>query len=217
MKVPYINQPDNLFLDPSADLWNKAASAHFNLSPTPIKMVQHLSPFMANSTEHGKISRIDSRVAHNGSKISILLSWEDATKNDEIRDLDQFIDGVAVMFPFTPNANPLTMGDEDNPVNAWMWRADQADPFDVIAHGFGSSKRRPGKDLGLSVNSVYDQGRWMVVFQRTLRTSLISHKQVNFAPDKATGISFAVWDGGNEDRSAQKSFSGQWEPMEMEA
>ncbi len=109
------------------------------------------------------------------------------------------------------------MGDEQNPVNAWMWRADKEAPYDVIAYGFGTSQRRPGKELGLSVNSIYKNGRWFVVFQRALRSNLLSHKQVGFAPNKISGISFAVWDGGNNDRSAQKSFSGQWEPLELEA
>lgn len=217
MKVPYIKQHADVFLDPNAGLWKKSAVGRFKLMPTPIKMIEHLSPFMANSTEHGKVKKIESRIAHNGAKIAILLSWEDVTRNDEIRDLDQFIDGVAVMFPFTSNANPLTMGDAENPVNAWFWRADKEEPYDVIAHGYGSSKRRIGKELGLAVNSSYQDGRWTVVFQRALRAGLISHQQVNFSPDKVTGISFAVWDGGNADRAAQKSFSGGWEPLELEA
>lgn len=217
MKVPYINQHADAFLDPNAGLWKKSAVGHFNLMPTPIKMIEHLSPFMANGTEHGKVRKIESRIAHNGARIAILLSWEDVTRNDEIRDLDQFIDGVAVMFPFTSKANPLTMGDAENPVNAWFWRADTEEPYDVIAHGYGSSKRRSGKELGLAVSSIHQNGRWTVVFQRALRAGLISHQQVNFAPDKVTGISFAVWDGGNEDRAAQKSFSGGWEPLELEA
>ena len=121
------------------------------------------------------------------------------------------------MFPFTDKANALTMGDEKNPVNAWFWRADKDDPYDVIARGYGSSERRSGRQLGLSVNSVYKKDRWFVVFQRPLRAGLINHKQVSFAPNKISGISFAVWDGGNKDRSAQKSVSVQWEPLEFEA
>lgn len=217
MKVPYIKKSDKLFLDPHAELWKEAASGRFKLSQTPIKMVQHLSPFMAESTEHGQVDQIECRIAHNGSRLSILVSWENEAKNDEIEDLDQFIDGVAVMFPFTDYASPMTMGDQENPVNAWMWRADKQEPYDVLAYGFGTSQRRPGKDLGLSVGSLYENGRWHVVFQRALRSSLMSHKQVNFAPNKLSGVSFAVWDGGNKDRSAQKSFSGQWEPLELEA
>jgi len=217
MKVLYIKKDDNSFLDPHNGLWKKADSEVISLAQTPVMMVQHLSPFMAESTDHGKVSEIECRVAHNGSKLSIYLSWADLTKSDEMKDLDQFVDGVAVMFPFTDSANPMTMGDQENPVNMWMWRADKEEPYDVIARGFGSSKRRPGKEFGLSVSSHYENGRWYVVFQRALRAGLMTPSQVGFAPNKLSGIAFAVWDGGNNDRSAQKSFSGQWEPLELDA
>ncbi len=217
MKAPYIKKADSSFLDSHDALWNNAATKRFPLVQTPVMMVQHLSPFMAGSTDHGKVNEIECRVAHNGSKLSVYLSWADKSQNDEIKDLDQFIDGVAVMFPFTDSANPITMGDADNPVNIWMWRADQQDPYDVLAHGYGTSKRRPGKEFGLSVSSLYENGRWYVVFQRALRKGLMTPEQVGFAPNKLSGLSFAVWDGGNKDRSAQKSFSGQWEPLELEA
>lgn len=58
MKVPYINQHADAFLDPNAGLWKKSAVGHFNLMPTPIKMIEHLSPFMANGTEHGKVRKM---------------------------------------------------------------------------------------------------------------------------------------------------------------
>jgi len=217
MKVPYINQQSDHFLDPRGELWSRSGAGQFDLVPTPITMIEHLSSFMATSTEHGKVDQIESRIAHNGKKISVHLSWEDKTRNDEIRDLDQFVDGVAVLFPLTDQADPMTMGDEKNPVNAWFWRANMADPFDVIAHGFGTSKRRSGKELGLTVTSAHADGRWSVVFQRALRPGFLSDQQVSFAPDKIAGISFAVWDGGNDDRSAQKSVSVEWEPLEIEA
>ena len=217
MKVPYINKQSDHFLDPHNELWGQSGAGQFDLVPTPITMVEHLSSFMAMSTEHGKVDRIESRIAHNGKRISVHLSWEDKTRNDEIRDLDQFVDGVAVLFPLTDQADPMTMGDEKNPVNAWFWRANMADPFDVIAHGFGTSKRRSGKALGLTVTSAHANGRWSVVFQRALRAGMFSDQQVSFAPDKIAGISFAVWDGGNDDRSAQKSVSVEWEPLEIEA
>lgn len=217
MKVPYINKQSDDFLDPHGDVWSRPGAERFDLVPTPIAMVEHLSSFMAMSTEHGKVSGIECRVAHNAKKISVHLSWDDKTRNDEIKDLDQFIDGVAVMFPLTDQADPMTMGDEKNPVNAWFWRANMAEPFDVIAHGFGSSNRRPGKELGLTVTSIHEKGRWSVVFQRALRAGMFSRQQVAFAPGKIAGISFAVWDGGNDDRSAQKSVSTRWEPLEIEA
>jgi DMSO reductase family type II enzyme heme b subunit len=56
-----------------------------------------------------------------------------------------------------------------------------------------------------------------VVFQRSLRVNMISHDQVGFKPGAISGIAFAVWDGSNKERSAQKSFSGNWLPFEIDA
>jgi DMSO reductase family type II enzyme heme b subunit len=46
---------------------------------------------------------------------------------------------------------------------------------------------------------------------------MISHDQVGFKPGAISGIAFAVWDGSNKERSAQKSFSGNWLPFEIDA
>ena len=111
----------------------------------------------------------------------------------------------------------MTMGDADNPVNMWFWRADKEQPFDVIAHGFGTSERRSGELLGLSVTSEYREGRWHVVFQRNMRSNIIGHQQVSFKPKDISGVAFAIWDGSNKERSAQKSFSGNWLAFEVDA
>jgi DMSO reductase family type II enzyme heme b subunit len=172
---------------------------------------------MALSEDHGKISHLKFKIAHNEKTANVYVSWKDESRDDKIEDLDQFIDSLAVMFPLTPTANSMTMGDANNPVNAWFWRADKAEPYDVIAHGFGTSKRRGGSTLGLSAASRYHNGRWHVVFQRSLRVNMISHDQVGFKPGAISGIAFAVWDGSNKERSAQKSFSGNWLPFEIDA
>jgi DMSO reductase family type II enzyme heme b subunit len=176
-------------------------------------MVQHLSPFMALSENHGRIDRLRFRLAHNGKTVNVWLSWADPSRDDRIADLDQFVDGVAVMFPMTGNAPAVTMGNAGNPVNAWLWRADRKFPYDVLAHGFGTSRRRSGKELGLQAASHYEDGNWSVVFQRQLRSHVPSSPQVSFKPRDVSGIAFAVWDGGNAERSAQKSFSGDWLPF----
>jgi len=217
MILPYIKTSNENLLDPLSSAWQGVQAHGANLYQTPIAMVEHLSPFMALSKDHGKISHLDFKMAHNGKSAAVYVSWLDPTRDDTLSDLDRFIDSVAVMFPMTETANSMTMGDADNPVNAWFWRADQEEPFDVLAHGFGTSQRRGGADLGLSVSSQYVDGRWHVVFQRRLRSSLLSHPQVAFKPKTVSGIAFAVWDGANKERSAQKSFSGDWLPFEIEA
>ena len=217
MKLSYVKAANEKLLDPFSSAWSGVKEHNVDLFQTPIGMVQHLSPFMALSGDHGKISHLKFKIAHNEKTANVYVSWKDESRDDKIEDLDQFIDSLAVMFPLTPTANSMTMGDANNPVNAWFWRADKAEPYDVIAHGFGTSKRRGGSTLGLSAASRYHNGRWHVVFQRSLRVNMISHDQVGFKPGDISGIAFAVWDGSNKERSAQKSFSGNWLPFEIDA
>ena len=216
MKLSFIKAANEQLLNPFAKEWSGVEAHPVELYQTPIAMVQHLSPFMALSETHGKIRSLTFKMAHNEKTANIYVSWKDETRDDKIEDLDQFIDSVAVMFPLTESANSMTMGDAENPVNAWFWRADKAEPYDVLAHGFGTSQRRAGSLSSLSVASQYKQGRWYVVFQRRLRTNLLSSGHVGFKPGSISGIAFAVWDGANKERSAQKSFSGQWLPFEID-
>ena len=217
MKVRFLDIQSDQLMDPQSSKWKQVEAQELSLIPAPLGMVKDLSPFMALSEDHGKVRNIRVQILHNGKALSVRLSWANETKNDAIVDLDEFSDGVAVMFPLTAGANAITMGDENNPVNAWLWKADVEEPYDVLAHGYSTSKRRPGKQLGLRVSSVYDDGRWTVVFQRQLRSNLISTKLVNFAPNKTIGFAVAVWDGGNQERAGQKSMLPMWEPLQIEA
>jgi len=217
MKLSYIKASNETLLDPFSAAWSAPERHDVDLFQTPIEMVKHLSPFMALSRDHGKIDHLTFKIAHNEKTANIYVSWKDDTRDDSIADLNQFIDSLAVMFPMTDTANSVTMGDADNPVNMWFWRADKEQAYDVIAHGFGTSQRRDGDALGLSVSSHHKNGRWHVVFQRSMRTNMISSRQVAFKPGGISGIAFAVWDGSNKDRSAQKSFSGNWLPFEVDA
>jgi DMSO reductase family type II enzyme heme b subunit len=212
MKATYLNVPDESLLDPISTHWDKSQVAEITMLPAPLAMVAHLSPFMALNKDHGKVNKLWVRVIHNRGKLSIHLSWADDSKNHDPKDLDEFVDAAAVMFPLTEGANAITMGDSENPVNAWFWKADQPQPFDVIAHGFGTSQKRSAEPSGLKANASYKDGKWHVVFQRPLRISLISSKHVSFAPgpDAKLNMAFAIWEGANNERSAQKAFSGTW-------
>jgi DMSO reductase family type II enzyme heme b subunit len=217
MKALHYDTQDDALLDPMDTAWDKTAGESFDMVPAPVGLVKELSPFMALSTDHGKIKRVSVNALHNGRRLSIRLVWADDSPDTEIKDLDQFTDGAAVMFPMTKGANAITMGDEQNPVNAWFWKADSAEPHDVVAHGFGTSRRRPAKGSGLRTASVYSDGRWFVVFQRSLRPTTGLADQVSFKPSTRIGIAVALWEGSNRERAGQKSISGEWTPFEVTA
>jgi len=178
-------------------------------------LLHEISPYIAGSTGHGKVDRIEVRAAHDGERLSLRLQWLDASRDDRIDDLDRFVDAAAVMFPLAKDANPITMGDVEKPVNAWLWRAGGEAPFDVVAHGYATSRRRPAETSGLLVRAKHADGAWTMVFQRPLDPA---HTEcVRFATATPLGIAFAVWQGANAERSGQKAVSGAFRPLSIEA
>jgi len=206
LKVRRVTAADEALLEADGAAWARLESHRIVLSPSPVGMAAAVSPQMALSQDHGKVRALSARIAHNGATLSIRLAWDDPGKDDRIADLDRFADAAAILFPLLDDANPLTMGDEQNPVNAWFWRADREDPFDVIARGYGTSERRPAAASGLAAKGRYREGGWAVVFQRAL--SPPAGEFARFEPGGTARMAFAVWDGSNAERAGQKAVSG---------
>ncbi|WP_372724718.1 ethylbenzene dehydrogenase-related protein [Immundisolibacter sp.] len=210
MEIKRVAADAAALLDPANAVWQQATAQDFPMVPTPLKnnpAIEAISPFIAQSTDHGVIHGLTAAGLHNGTVLALRLSWA-SEQHDTIADLDQFVDGVAVMFPLTAKASAVTMGSPGEPVNAWYWKADKAEqPFDVVAEGYGTSERRSGKDARLVSKSLYQGGRWHVVLQRPLD---IGNTHAQFQPGTPTKLAFGVWDGGNRERAGRKSFSGDF-------
>lgn len=58
-----------------------------------------------------------------GKKLAILLQWRDALPQDTAIRVQDFQDGAALQFSLSGNYGFLGMGDKDNPVNLWQWKA----------------------------------------------------------------------------------------------
>jgi DMSO reductase family type II enzyme heme b subunit len=202
-------------LEPEAALWGAVTGEPLVLSPSPVGLAAAVSPLMAMSQGHGRVSRVAARLAHDGSALAVQLSWEDPTQDDRIVDLDRFVDAAAVMFPLRGDTNPLTMGDETHPVNAWLWKADQSQPFDVVARGFSTSRRRPAGETGLVARADWREGRGALVFRRSLRVEAADC--VAFEPGGSARIAFAVWDGANAERAGQKAVTPAFLELTLDA
>jgi DMSO reductase family type II enzyme heme b subunit len=212
MKAARIKAGNDELLKPGAAFWSQATKEKVALLPTPLAMVQELSPFLAISQGHGAITALQVEAVHNGEMLAVRLSWA-ADKHDRVVDLNGFVDGAAVMFPTVTGASAITMGEAGKPVNAWYWKADQKVPYEVLAEGFrfvNRQKDNAGSDLKAA--AVHADGRWQVVFRRSLgaRNGL-----VRFAPKQTSGIAFAVWSGAHAERSGRKAFSGDFVPLEL--
>lgn len=209
-----ISTPGETLLNPAASGWAKHKPLTIGLLPTPIEIVEEKSPYLAKTTgDHGHIKAIDVAAVHDEQSVWLRLSWVDPTKNDRLTDLDKFSDAVAVLFSLSADALAVTMGAPGAPVNAWYRQLHRNAAYDVIAEGFGSSVRRPGKETGLLSQGAYADGRWSLVFQRPL--VLNGQQAINFAAGRKVDIAFAVWDGGNAERSGKKAFSGDFINMRL--
>lgn len=212
MKVVKVSAANSTLSDPGAAVWNGIPGEAVALAPAPVALTRDVSAFLALSADHGRVRAVQVAALHNGEAIALRLSWAVAEPSDAIRDLDQFVDGAAALFPLARDANAMTMGAAGKPTNAWYWKAGKRDPYDVIAEGFGTSDRRAPEATGLSVSAGYAGGRWQVIFRRPLSGA---GNSITFVPGKSTAIAFAVWEGRNRDRSGRKSVSGEFMPLHV--
>jgi mono/diheme cytochrome c family protein len=60
---------------------------------------------------------------HDGKRLAILLQWRDEIASGAPVRVDDFQDGVALQFSINGTTPFLGMGDANNPVNIWMWKA----------------------------------------------------------------------------------------------
>jgi DMSO reductase family type II enzyme heme b subunit len=74
---------------------------------------------------------------------------------------------------------------------------------DLLGGGFSTltSKRGQGTVQG---NAVWEQGRWKVVFKRSLETRDPDNDAI-FGPGRIQTVAFAVWNGENKERNGQKA------------
>ncbi|MFQ5883152.1 MAG: ethylbenzene dehydrogenase-related protein [Candidatus Methylomirabilales bacterium] len=83
---------------------------------------------------------------------------------------------------------------------------------EVVAEGFGSST---WKDIqGAEGKGVYRKGRWSVMIKRKFVEQNTSNPE--WGAGKTTFVTFAVWDGANNERGARKSLRHGWIPLNIE-
>ncbi|MBI5396295.1 MAG: c-type cytochrome [Verrucomicrobia bacterium] len=94
---------------PADALWDR-------MDPTRVP----LNPLWA---EPDPIPAVAVRAVYDGSRIAFLLQWHDAIANGAPVRVQDFQDAVAMQFALKGAIPFLGMGDADNPVNLWQWKA----------------------------------------------------------------------------------------------
>lgn len=202
---------------PDGALWRSVSVATIELTGTPIGLQP--SPYIVASWAQrpiGKVKRLRARSVHNGTEIAFMLEWDDPAPERERTDTNVFPDGAGLLFPLRGDAPIASMGTEEQPVNAWHWRADRSDrPRSNLATGLGTTRVIDEKSIRTA--ATWEGGRWRVVFSRALRLEGAEDRAVQFAVGTTVKVGFAVWEGGSGERAGLKAYSPEWHPVTIEA
>ncbi len=135
-----------------------------------------------------------------GRGYKITLGWQcDSAVNDIRQDTNLFPDACALLVPVNENSPWITMGDEHNPVEGVLWRADKSEPYKIEAHGLGSVVRSSAPQ-GWAISADWKNKSWQVSFTLPQWAAL----------EKWQKLAVAVWLGGEKERAGLKSISQGW-------
>ena len=183
---------------PDAEIWKKAPVTQVMLQPA---FPGHVSIVGTPATE-----RLAAQAVRAGDQIYVRLAWTDRTANTAIKDTGQFADGAAVQFPVNGKASTTPfMGDANNAVNVWQWRADGRTQS-LLANGFGTATTVSLQ--GLKSAAVRTDSGWAVVLHRSLKVK--SNEGASLSGRGTMPVAFAAWDGANQERDGFKAVTLEW-------
>lgn len=218
MECARVNATREQLLDPAASGWSTIPGEEIKLDATPL--ANQPSEYIKASRDEktiGNVRKLNVQAAHNGTEVFFRLTWEDETRSVSITDLGVFPDACGVLMPMTERDTPIDeMGTNDDPVNAWFWRADRNDePRNIVAKGLSTTENT--KKCAIETKSKWEEGTWSVVFARPLRLPDQSEEAVQIDPGRAVKIGFALWEGNSGERAGVKSFSKEWRELTFAA
>jgi hypothetical protein len=73
--------------------------------------------------ENELIPAVAVSAVHDGKRLAILCTWRDAIADGAPVRVQDFQDAIALQFSMNGRTGFLGMGDKDNPVNIWQWKA----------------------------------------------------------------------------------------------
>ncbi len=216
MRVGRVEAEDEELLSPESKAWQDAPINEVVLSPTPLEMqpTEYIR-VSRNGRPYGVDSSMKVSALHNGDSVFFHLVWQDDAEDGPIKDINQFADAAAVMFPMVEDAPLIGMGIKGKPVNVWLWRADWERPKNVAAEGMGTTVRRDDPALSSAVRHI--DGQWDLIVGRSLKGNHAPQGTVALAPGTVTKIAFAVWQGSRQERAGLKAFSPDWQELKLDA
>jgi|SRR5690554_39326 len=151
------------------------------------------------------------QVARTSERFYVRMFWKDATE-DRQTSVDQFSDAVAVQYALKGKDTSYMMGtNADKPVNIWYWRADGSAVENLAAGGFGSTTALEQQSVsgdGYYVTTrVPQDNQWQVVMSRPLKPA--GKHEIDLRSG-VVPVSFAVWQGADNERDGNKRITHTW-------
>ena len=111
----------------------------------------------------------------------------------------------------------MFMGDEQHPVHAWMWSAEEGGSFgEGRATGPAEQYEAQGAEaIQVTGQSRWLAGRWRVVFRRAMTTAE-TQADTQLGPSTLMPFTLRVWDGSAGERGLQSATSS-WQYVYVEA
>jgi dimethylsulfide dehydrogenase subunit gamma/complex iron-sulfur molybdoenzyme family reductase subunit gamma len=183
---------------PDAGVWKRAPVARVPLQPA----------FQAHPAIVGapSVVALSVQAIRTPENLYVRVAWDDPTADTSVNGMGQFLDGAAIQFPLNgvPDTPPF-MGDPQNRVNIWHWRAD-GHPETLVAAGFGTATLASSQDVR-ALGQRTARG-WAVVIARRLLPE--SDEGVRLDRVRRIPIAFAVWNGSNQERDGFKAVTLEW-------
>lgn len=151
---------------------------------------------------------VDVQAARSDGELYLRMQWQDPKASASASAPTEFADAVAVQIPTDPGEQPaIAMGSQSNLVNVWYWDADTGTE-ELLAGGPGSTTAFDNASVQTWADHTGsgENGTWTVVFNRPAEP--VGDNRTAVTGDEDLDIAFAVWDGGNAERSGHKAVSG---------
>lgn len=263
LKIKASKTKGEISLDPLAEGWLKINPAFVTLTPLWWR--------------NDRVEEVEVKARYNKNSVAFHLTWSDPTKEDDMVAVQSFSDGAALQFSAEEDPPFFGMGNEDDPVYIWNWKAGWQDlnddrkdietrypnaasdwyaaqknyehgtPFETsqsktrfhdpkfitgwgagnpvsdperktaaeeaTAEGQGSYTVHIPKVEQVDAKGIWQDGKWHVVFVRSLKSS--DKKGFQFKVARPMSIALALWDGAHKDRNGQKMVS-LWNTLILE-
>jgi DMSO reductase family type II enzyme heme b subunit len=193
MEAVKLQLANNTLLNPAAPQWARVPETNLVLRGTEAQAqpTAYVRTAWAGKAI-GTVRALSVRAAYNRQNIFFRLEWADRTHNPDYGDGSAFPDAAAVLLTPTAAAALSRMGSPGQPIEGWYWRANHPASGEALRfQGFATEE--PLGHPQVSTHGVWREGRWTVV--------------IGAGVDAVTGhVGFAVWDGGNQERSGLHSY-----------